>query len=283
MGSKSIDASYDAVMSSVQSYLQVVFDGAHDGRFNMAIDEFILRRQIRAKDRNSILRFYRFNELTMTVGYGIWRRVVQFSVPVLLRDRFFFDPTEQNLSRPELVPDRGEVPKVRRITGGGIVLHEKSDLTYSLVASLSEQRILRKVKGSYFLIHEALRKALGSFGIETELFQENCNDEGRWRSMECKSHYCFESPVLFDVMLAGKKIAGAGQKRTQGHLLHQGSIAWNRLVEANSKLEESEFSQAFSACLGELLGLRAKEISFDAEEFEVPLTPSPLPSGERGG
>ena len=129
------------------SYLRLVQDQARDGAFNMAVDEFLLRNQIQRKDPNSILRFYRFNEPTVTVGYGMWQAL----------------GTEMN----------NQIPLIRRITGGGMVVHGKSDLTYSLIVPLNRQTIFRKVRNSYYLIHEELRNALGHFGIATELFDQN--------------------------------------------------------------------------------------------------------------
>ena len=229
-------------MNVSRSYLYLIRDQAHDGALNMAVDEFLLKNQIQKKDSNPILRFYRFNEPTVTVGYGMWQAV--------------YSEKNQN------------IPFVRRITGGGMVVHGGSDLTYSLILPLSRQPLLRKVKESYFLIHEALRKTLAHFGIATELFDKKCDaasDLDPERKKE-KASFCFEAPVLFDVMLSGKKVAGAGQKRSQGHLLHQGSIAWAVLTEGNPSLLESDFSNEFAAHLGDLLGLRIKEIPFCSEE-----------------
>lgn len=223
-------------------YLRLIQDQAYDGAFNMAVDEFLLRSQIQKKDPSSILRFYRFNEPTLTVGYGMWRA------------------TETKAS--------SQIPLIRRITGGGMVMHGRSDLTYSLVVPLNHQAIFRKVRESYRLIHQELRKALGHFGAATELFKKKygiARESNPMRRTERVS-FCFDSPVLFDVMLSGKKIAGAGQKRTQGYLLHQGSIAWKVLLEASFDLKESDFCNQFARHLGNLFHVPIKEIPFHAEE-----------------
>src|SRR3989338_3455045 len=200
----------------------------------MAVDEFLLRSQIQKKDQNPILRFYRFNDSAVTVGYGIWRSITQ----------------EKNYS----------TPLIRRITGGGMVLHGQHDLTYSLIVPLERCKMLRRVRRSYFLIHDALKKSLQHFRIPASLFEKDCaNNQGT---------YCFDSPVKYDVMLSGKKIAGAGQKRTLGYLLHQGSIAWGELTQASSHLSESDFYCEFSTALGNLFGVQTKEIEFVAEELK---------------
>ena len=244
-------------MNGNSAHLRLIQDRAHDGAFNMAVDEFFLRRQIQMQDRNPILRVYRFSEPTMTVGYGLWRTL--------------------------LGGTNGGMPTIRRMTGGGAVLHNESDLTYSLIVSLSEQKPLRKVKESYFFIHEALRKTLNYFGIRAELFGKNDNFPLHLSSPSAKAQtgkeereglFCFDSPVLHDVMLSGEKVAGAGQKRTLGYLLHQGSIAWGVLMGVNPGLSEARFSEQFSVCLSRLLDLPVKEMSFDAEELRGTLTPS---------
>ena len=226
------------------AYLRLIQDEAHDGAFNMAVDEFLLRSQIQRKDPSSILRFYRFNEPTLTVGYGMWQAV-----------------------RAEM---NSQIPLIRRITGGGMVVHGSSDLTYALITPLSRQTILKKVQESYYLIHEELCRALGHFGIATELFEKKCSVAKELDSA-CKTErisFCFDSPVLFDVMLSGKKIAGAGQKRTQGYLLHQGSIAWKVLAEACLNLTESNFCNQFATCLSNLLRLPIEGIPSLVEEMK---------------
>lgn len=219
-----------------QNSLRLIRDGVHDGRWNMARDEFLFRDSIQTQDQNAVLRFYRFSEPTLTVGYGLWKKI------------------HQNLSE--------NIPAVRRITGGGIVSHETSDLTYAFIAPYRSFLSLRKTRGSYLFIHEALKKALVDFGIETRYY-EGCTDQ----CTNLRTDYCFESPVLYDVMLGSKKIAGAGQKRTLGYLLHQGSIAWDLLAHVQPKFSEVHFCIAFSNHLAKSLNLAVKEIPFLAEEI----------------
>ena len=55
------------------------------------------------------------------------------------------------------------------------------------------------------------------------------------------SDACFANPVRDDVMLLGRKIAGAAQRRTRGGFLHQGSIQLPGLDES--------FRERFAAAL----------------------------------
>ena len=56
-----------------EGYLRLIFDGAHVGQFNMAVDELLFRKHIEQKNPDAILRFYQFSEPTLTIGYGIWK------------------------------------------------------------------------------------------------------------------------------------------------------------------------------------------------------------------
>jgi len=113
-------------------------------------------------------------------------------------------------------PIRQEHPTrdpVRRWTGGGVVLHGE-DFTYSL---LIPREIDTTAPGeSYRVIHAALCRALGETGLAAE-------PAGASPATK-RSQACFENPVLHDVLLGGRKVAGAAQRRTRTGLLHQGSV-----------------------------------------------------------
>jgi lipoate-protein ligase A len=104
---------------------------------------------------------------------------------------------------------------VRRCTGGGVVDH-RNDWTYTIIDPAEGP--LAKARGdeSYRLIHQALAAALGECSIVCRLSTgEEANDASA----------CFKNPVRRDLVSAdGEKIAGAGQRRTQRGLLHQGSL-----------------------------------------------------------
>jgi len=105
---------------------------------------------------------------------------------------------------------------VRRWTGGGIVDH-RSDWTYTLFVPNGFG--LAEARGglSYRIIHSALAAALrdaGTAAVLSGVMPAAAGGE------------CFRQPVEFDVLAAdGRKIAGAGQRRSLSGLLHQGSVA----------------------------------------------------------
>ena len=103
---------------------------------------------------------------------------------------------------------------VRRWTGGGLVDH-RADWTYSVVAPATEALARWRGAESYRRIHAALAATLAAEGISARLS----------RGVEVTdAALCFENPVHHDLLGAdGRKLAGAGQRRTRLGLLHQGS------------------------------------------------------------
>lgn len=119
---------------------------------------------------------------------------------------------------------------VRRWTGGGIVLHG-ADLTYSIILPREQLRDPPSPRISYRAIHDAIRQAL-SRHVEVALAPADAPKV---------SEACFANPVADDVLVGGRKIAGAAQRRTRLGLLHQGSIQCDWLPET--------FPEAFASAL----------------------------------
>jgi lipoate-protein ligase A len=102
---------------------------------------------------------------------------------------------------------------VRRWTGGGIVSHG-ADLTYSLIVPRSAQFAWERPSEIYRKVHATIVSVMNERGVTALLAGENGE-----RGLDC-----FTSPVAHDVILNGRKIAGAAQRRSRLGLLHQGSI-----------------------------------------------------------
>ena len=117
---------------------------------------------------------------------------------------------------------------VRRWTGGGIVFHG-DDLTYSIVIPANDSVFVASSMSIYEEIHRAVSKALSSSGENAQLAAEESPSS---------SESCFASPVRADVLVNGRKVAGAAQRRTRRGLLQQGSIQQVDLAE--------DFAQRFS-------------------------------------
>jgi lipoate-protein ligase A len=122
---------------------------------------------------------------------------------------------------------------VRRWTGGGVVLHG-DDLTYTLIVPRAHRFSTLSPRESYARIHAALANVLG--GTLADAAPPKI------------STTCFENPAQHDVMFAGRKIAGAAQRRTQFGLLHQGSI--------QPAEDRERVGRALPAAFGENIELR---------------------------
>ena len=187
-------------------------ESPHSAAMNMAIDEALLETAV-----VPTIRFYRWRFPALSFGYfGKFSDVAIYAA-------------ERDI--------------VRRWTGGGIVFHG-DDLTYSIVISASDPVFDESSIGIYEKIHRALCAALAVGGQDTELasvaalcerrksrkgdLQVAQRRTGDRRSLEtaiCDRGYnCFANPVRADVMMDGRKIAGAAQRRTRRGLLQQGSI-----------------------------------------------------------
>jgi lipoate-protein ligase A len=137
---------------------------------------------------NPTLRFYRWRGPALSFGYF----------------GSYADVADQR--------ERREI--VRRWTGGGIVPHG-DDVTYSVVIPAAHPFFARSSLAIYSDLHEAIRGALQANGIEAILAN----------SVSPRvSENCFANAVRADVILEGRKIAGAAHRRSRAGLLHQGSI-----------------------------------------------------------
>ena len=162
---------------------------------NMAIDETLLESAT-----IPTIRFYRWHSPALSFGY--FGRFSDVAIYAAERDL------------------------VRRWTGGGIVLHG-DDLTYSIMIPASDPAFSESAIWIYEKIHRALAGALNGVG-EHAFVAENVDAfelrVGTRAAASGTCYNCFANPVRADVMMDGRKIAGAAQLRTRRGLLQQGSI-----------------------------------------------------------
>src|SRR6266487_1827568 len=181
---------------SVFAALDTYYNGAgHSAAVNMAIDDALLGYATVPS-----IRFYRWQSPALSFGYfGRFADVASYA-------------HGRNL--------------VRRWTGGGIVFHG-DDLTYSIVIPANDPAFSESSMLIYEKIHCALRSALAANGGGAELAamgRDAALQRPRTAQLAVLTNVCFANPVRADVMVNGRKVAGAAQRRTRGGLLHQGSI-----------------------------------------------------------
>jgi lipoate-protein ligase A len=104
---------------------------------------------------------------------------------------------------------------VRRVTGGGAILHDR-ELTYSLIIPRGH-RLAVAHADLYRHFHDAVRAALRDWGIDATLQTES-------NSTLSSRFLCFERRTPGDILLGGYKIGGSAQRRRGGAVLQHGSI-----------------------------------------------------------
>jgi lipoyl(octanoyl) transferase len=162
---------------------------------NMAIDEALLETATQP-----MIRFYRWDHPALSFGY--------------------FGKYD------DVANQKDEREIVRRWTGGGIVFHGK-DLTYSIVIPVSDAAFSESSMLIYERVHHAMRDAFAQNGVSAELSSVSALYQRRKNNatvIDRRYSECFANPVRADVLLNGRKVAGAAQRRTRRGLLLQGSI-----------------------------------------------------------
>jgi len=222
---------------------------------NMAVDEALL---INFKETDMpILRVYGWeNSLSVGRYSTLWKSVDRQTVQ------------EQN------------IPCVRRISGGGILVHG-GDLSYCLIIPRDWLRD-KGVKESYHYLCAFLIRLYKKLGYKADFAGENIVDV-------IHSDICLASNEIYDILIDGKKIGGNAQRHTRHALLQHGSIPM--------RIDESIFTPCFSeepgfdnAATLERLGT---QISYEtlatlvrdtfSETFEVELISETLTLSEEQG
>lgn len=120
----------------------------------------------------------------------------------------------------------------KRPTGGGVIFH-LWDFAFSALIPATHLRFSHNTLENYATINNPVLAAVEEF-----LKKAGCEltpDDGAILGPGCKS-FCMAKPTKYDVMLEGKKVAGAAQRKTKGGFLHQGSIS---LILPSQKLLSS--------------------------------------------
>ena len=172
------------------------------------------------------------DELLVQAGGGVSMRDYEWSDPCVSIGYFGNSSEILTTLKAETLPNL-----IRRPTGGGMVHHGHGmDFTYSLVVGAASQRAGGFTpRESYRSIHQVLAEVLREFGVSVDVASAALEGDG--------GAACFVNPVADDLMRDGSKIAGAGQRRIRGGLLHQGSVQPVKLP--------ARFGQAFAVALAE--------------------------------
>jgi lipoate-protein ligase A len=161
--------------------IRLLRTGHNNAYWNMAVDEVLMKSVRDSTIETPTLRLYGWSPSAVSIGY--------------------FQSMQQEVNS-EICKKTG-VDLVRRITGGGAVLHD-SELTYSFITRKYPQNILE----SYILICDPIISCLANLGFNEPRFVP-----------------------LNDVLVDGKKVSGNAQTRKEGILLQHGTILLNVDIE----------------------------------------------------
>jgi lipoate-protein ligase A len=221
-----------------------LIDPPGSGPWNMAVDEVLMEWSARAS--RCCLRFYRWEEPTLSLGY-------------------FQAYEDRERHRSSL-----GCPVVRRTSGGGAIVHDR-ELTYSVVLPRGHRLAMRRLV-LYRAIHAALIEALSERGITGCLFAGSGETpSGR------QPFLCFQRRAPGDVLVGRIKIAGSAQRRSPGAVLQHGSVllarspaapelpGLNNLVEPH--LEATQLLEVWLDTLSQRLGLECQTQPLEDPEW----------------
>src|SRR5919107_5564404 len=157
-------------MSTIRfSKIRVLETGYNSAGLNMAIDEALIENV----DEAPVLRIYGWRPAAVSIGYF-----------QSIRDEVDIEKCREI-----------GVDFVRRLTGGGAVLHE-FELTYSFITKQYPQNIME----SYRWVCEAVVMSINGLGFDASFIPLN------------------------DIVVKGKKVSGSAQTRRNGVLLQHGTV-----------------------------------------------------------
>lgn len=193
---------------------------------NMAIDEALLEAAV---DRNQCtVRWYRWLQATVSLGYF------------------------QDGSAAAALSALAALPAVRRLTGGGAILHHH-EWTYSCAVP-SAHPLAKSPSRIYELVHDCIIAALAGHGVRSAALR------GPTLSSDEGAFLCFERGDPRDIVLKHHKIVGSAQRRRRGAVLQHGSLLVRRsefapqLPGIHDLESVAPFDEPFIAALGESIG-----------------------------
>jgi lipoate-protein ligase A len=148
----------------------------------------------------SLLHFYEWNVPCLTYGYFI-----DLACHIDL----------------EALQQQG-VQTARRPTGGGIIFH-LTDFAFSILIPASHPRLSLNTLENYAFINQKVAEAVVHFAVQF-LRPQLLVQESLCLSKECHA-FCMAKPTQYDLIIQGKKVGGAAQRRTKQGLLHQASLS----------------------------------------------------------
>ncbi len=173
--------------------------GVHSASENMAIDQSLLEKLDPQGD--PILHLYQWKGDSLTYGH--------FTKP-------------ENLLDLEAVQNHG-LSMAKRVTGGGVTFHF-SDYAFSFLMPKNHFYYSENTLENYAFVNQFVLQAVSKVIAQTPSLEllKNAKKEDR---LDERFKFCMAQPTKYDVLLNGKKVGGAAQRRTTRGYLHHGSVA----------------------------------------------------------
>ena len=224
--------------------LQVYHDPPLDGPTNMARDEHLLYWE---PARPATVRIYAWQPPTISLGY--FQRYADLA---------------------RLPADVRGLAVVRRLTGGGAILHDR-EVTYGLVLDETMPVAQQTPVALYRLVHECWRAALAEGGLHVELAPEHYP----LPTPRSGPFFCFQKPGHTDLLWEGAKLLGSAQRRIPGRILQHGSLLLGRRFAAHPGADlgvpapdvVQGWVEAFVGHLAAALALQRRPAAWTAEQL----------------
>lgn len=206
--------------------MEVIDSGVQSAASHMQIDDELLRGGV----DHPILRFYDWLDYAVTYGY-------------------FINPADWL----KVVPDCA----ARRPTGGGLIFHE-GDFSFTLALPLSHPLTQKPVLERYQIINSQVLGAM-------RLLVPSCDVSLQMQTQEDGiSQLCMANPTVYDLLLGGKKVGGAAQRKNKRAFIHQCSLFlaepnWERI--SHELVDPKHVLPKLKACTG----------SFFTDKKSIPL------------
>ncbi len=207
----------------------LVDEAARTGADNMRRDEALLE-QVTAGEHLSYVRIYRWSVPTISLGY--------------------FQKLDDAID-----PRLASCDRVKRITGGGAILHDQ-ELTYSCAVPSSHPVHSDPIQ-LYEQVHSAIIGLLSTLGVNSSMRR----DAPGWAEETAgeEPFLCFLRSDPRDVVIGSHKVIGSAQRRRRGSILQHGSILLRTSpltpeVPGICNLSENFDEAAFAELLPETIG-----------------------------
>ena len=166
----------------------------------MRVDAALLQFVEKAPFRATVVRIYRWNRPTVSIGkHQEPYQAVDISICSERR-----------------------IPIVKRPSGGRAVFHD-DEITYAIASNDERHFPLHSCRQLYLSIAHPLQWGLGKLGIPTELAPRR-GDLAAPRSLDPLKRPCFATAARYELISSGRKLVGNAQRRLRRSFLQHGSL-----------------------------------------------------------